>query len=359
MADGQLRRVGAVSRLAAALATTVALGRGALATVIPGGGQGKSDCYVVLDVAGTRALRSARILECPDGDPSCDLDGLCNDQCLFGLRVCINQPGSAECTPPAALDRLRLRYRPPNVTLRPPAVLRGPVCSDEVEAGVAIVQVRQPKVACIGDVCSGKKRPGHARATASATAVSGTKPRFDRDTYILRCLPRIPSCPATTTTTSMTSTTSLPPTTTTTSTTSTTSTTTTTTSTTSTTLCQSTLFTFFVNSTIGGVFDPAVWEANVTTQGTAACNVTVQTPSGNISNVFGDKWQIIGIKGFSNCVFSGNCDSNLGTCTNCTGVDPPDFCPPLAFADCTDNRPSCTTALNGNARAEAHVLCIP
>jgi hypothetical protein len=107
------------------------------------------------------------------------------------------------------------------------------------------------------------------------------------------------------------------------------------------------------------VFDPAVWEANVTTQGTAACNVTVQTPSGNISNVFGDKWQIIGIKGFSNCVFSGNCDSNLGTCTNCTGVDPPDFCPPLAFADCTDNRPSCTTALNGNARAEAHVLCIP
>src|SRR5262249_28756499 len=157
----------------------------------------------------------------------------------------------------------------------------------------------QPKVACIGDVCSGKKRPGHARATASATAVSGTKPRFDRDTYILRCLPRIPSCPATTTTTSMTSTTSLPPTTTTTSsstttttttsttsttttttttttstTSTTTSTTTTTTSTTSTTLCQSTLFTFFVNSTIGGVFDPAVWEANVTTQGTAACNVT-------------------------------------------------------------------------------------
>src|SRR5262249_25619563 len=205
---------------------------------------------------GRRGVRGASILGWAGGDRRWDLERLCNDQCLFGLRVCINQPGSAECTSPAALDRLRLRYRPPNVTLRPPAVLRGPVCSDEVEAGVAIVQVRQPKVACIGDVCSGKKRPGHARATASATAVSGTKPRFDRDTYILRCLPRIPSCPATTTTTSMTSTTSLPPTTTTTSssttttsTTSTTSTTTTTTSTTSTTTSTTTTTTSTTSTT--------------------------------------------------------------------------------------------------------------
>ena len=105
------------------------------ATLIPGGGPEKSDCYVVLAVEGTRALRTKRILECPDGDPSCDLDGLCNDQCRFGLRVCINQPGLAGCTPPRALDRLRLRYRPPTVTLRAPAVLQGPVCSDTVEAG--------------------------------------------------------------------------------------------------------------------------------------------------------------------------------------------------------------------------------
>jgi len=136
MVEGQ--RCGALIRIAAALASRVALATGAFATVIPGGGPETSDCYVVLDVEGNRALKSARVLTCVDGDPSCDLDCLCNDQCLFGLRVCINQPGFAGCTPPSALDRLRLRYRPPTVTLSPPAVLRGAVCSDKVDAGVAV-----------------------------------------------------------------------------------------------------------------------------------------------------------------------------------------------------------------------------
>src|SRR5262249_47815992 len=144
------------------------------ATLIPGSGPEKSDCYVVLAVEGTRALRTKRILECPDGDPSCDLDGLCNDQCRFGLRVCINQPGLAGCTPPRALDRLRLRYSPPTVTLRAPAVLQGPVCSDTVEAGVAVIQ--RPNVACTSAACSGRKRPGRAPGTASARAVRGTQP---------------------------------------------------------------------------------------------------------------------------------------------------------------------------------------
>src|SRR5262249_16718168 len=170
------------------------------ATLIPGGGPEKSDCYVVLAVEGTRALRTKRILECPDGDPSCDLDGLCNDQCRFGLRVCINQPGLAGCTPPRALDRLRLRYSPPTVTLRAPAVLQGPVCSDTVEAGVAVIQ--RPNVACTSAACSGRKRPGRARVTASARAVRGTQPRFARNSYVLRCLPRVGPCPQMTTTAS-------------------------------------------------------------------------------------------------------------------------------------------------------------
>src|SRR5262245_23373175 len=89
----QPRPVGAMMRIAAALASTVAFATGAFATMIPGGGPARSYCYVVLDVEGTRALRSKRILECVDGDPSCDLDGVVNDQCEFGVRVCVNQPG--------------------------------------------------------------------------------------------------------------------------------------------------------------------------------------------------------------------------------------------------------------------------
>ena len=191
--DGRLRRLGAVMRTAAALVAMVALATGAVATVIPGGGPEKSGCYVVLDVAGNRALRTARILECVDGDPNCDLDGLCNDQCEFGLRVCINQPGLADCTPPRALDRLTLRYTPPTVTVRPPAVLQGPVCGDVLDARVAVIQ--RPNVACTSAVCSGRKRPGRARVTASARAVRGTQPRFARNSYVLRCLPRVGPCP--------------------------------------------------------------------------------------------------------------------------------------------------------------------
>src|SRR5262245_39987356 len=184
--NGHLRPISAMMRIAPALASTIAFATGAFATVIPGGGPARSACYVVLDGAGTRALRTARILECVDGDPSCDLDGLCNDRCEFGLRVCINQPGLAGCTPPRALDRLRLRYTPPTVTVRPPAVLQGPVCGDAVDARVAVIQ--RPNVACTSAVCSGRKRPGRALVTAIARAVRGTRPRFDRDSYVLRCL---------------------------------------------------------------------------------------------------------------------------------------------------------------------------
>jgi microsomal dipeptidase-like Zn-dependent dipeptidase len=189
----QPRPVRAMMRIAAALAWTIAFATGTFATVIPGGGPAKSDCYVVLDVEGTRALRSTRILECVDGDPSCDLDGLANDQCEFGVRVCVNQPGMPGCTPPSALETLRLSYRPRTVTLRRPAVLGGPVCSDTVRAGVAVIQ--RPNVHCTGAACSGRKRPGRARIVTSARAVRGTRPRFARHSYVLRCLPQVSPSP--------------------------------------------------------------------------------------------------------------------------------------------------------------------
>src|SRR5262245_22361736 len=187
--------VGAMMRIAAALASTIAFATGAFATVIPGGGPAKSDCYIVLDVEGTRALRSKRILECVDGDPNCDLDRVTNDQCEFGLRVCVNRPGMPGCTPPSALDSLRLRYSPPTVRLRPPDVLEGPVCSDTVKAGVAVIQ--RPNVRCNNLGCFGRKRPGRARIVARVQAPKGTRPRFRRDFYVLRCLPRVSPAPAT------------------------------------------------------------------------------------------------------------------------------------------------------------------
>src|SRR5262249_70178 len=108
-----------------------------------------------------------------------------------------------------ALDRLTLRYTPPTVTVRPPAVLQGPVCGDVLDARVAVIQ--RPNVACTSAVCSGRKRPGRARVTATARAGRGTRPRHDRGSYVLRCLPRVPPCSETTTTSTSTTSTMPPP----------------------------------------------------------------------------------------------------------------------------------------------------
>jgi len=62
-------------------------------TTVPGGGQAKSDCYVVLDASGSGGFTAPSTVTCTDGDPSCDQDGACNDSCTFSVRFCVNQPG--------------------------------------------------------------------------------------------------------------------------------------------------------------------------------------------------------------------------------------------------------------------------
>jgi pathogenesis-related protein 1 len=226
LVERQVREAGSVMRIAAALAATLALATDAVATIVPGSGGATSNCYAVLEVEGTKAPTSPGIFTCEDGDATCDLDGQCNDECLFGLRICIDQPGQGGCTPPSALTSVRARFKPARIQLRPPTELQGNVCSTTLRSMVA-VRVRP----------NGRKAPGEVRAKILARAVAGTRPRIDRDTHILKCLPRVGPCPTTTTSTSTTiipSTATTAPTTSTTSTILTTSTTVPTTTTTST-----------------------------------------------------------------------------------------------------------------------------
>ena len=177
-------------RILSAFAVTFALATAAVATIVPGSGRAISNCYAVLDVEGTRALTTSRLLTCEDGDPSCDLDGQCNDQCLFGLSICINQPSLAGCTPPSALSSVRAHFKPARIQLLPPTVMEGNACSPTLLSGVA-VKLRP----------NGKKAPGVGRARIVAKAVAGTRPRVSGDVYIVKCLPRVGPCPTTTTTT--------------------------------------------------------------------------------------------------------------------------------------------------------------
>jgi hypothetical protein len=125
--------------------------------------------------------------------------------------------------------------------------------------------------------------------------------------------------------------------------------------------CVVTTFDFTINSSGGGPFADSHWDDGTITQGTAPCSVTVKAPSGDIVLVgdLGDHWTINSIGSFSSCAFTDSCDSHGGTCTNCIGVDAPSSCPPLGIPNCTNNRPSCSTGLNGNATDSAHVQCLP
>ena len=62
-----------------------------------GGGQPKSDCYIVYpDLV---INKGSNKVECTDGDPTCDTDGQCQGTCSFGITACINDPNVAGCTP--------------------------------------------------------------------------------------------------------------------------------------------------------------------------------------------------------------------------------------------------------------------
>src|SRR5216117_3203988 len=177
MTDGKGRgaRVAVYTLSAIALVTMASAWAG---TTVPGGGQAKSDCYVVLDASGSGAFTAPSTVTCTDGDPSCDQDGACNDSCTFRVRLCVNQPGLPACVAPLSLDSVK----PGSL---PPPGLIGENCGSFVDK---TVQVRTR---------GNRKRPGKLKIKAQGKAPKGTKPRVDKDTYVLVCQPRKCGTPGT------------------------------------------------------------------------------------------------------------------------------------------------------------------
>jgi hypothetical protein len=165
------------------------LGSRVSAGLIPGG-QTKSDCLVELNVEGIDSpgpnVSAGRVVTCTDGDP-CDTDGVCgNNSCTFNVAVCINQqdPNLPACHPPASLQKLHVNSK---LVGAEPSSFVGSACGTFV--GVPVP--------------SNRKR-GMVRLSANATAPKSTKPRRDRDTFILKCVARTTPCGPTTSTTTTT-----------------------------------------------------------------------------------------------------------------------------------------------------------
>jgi len=199
-----------------------ALAQPAAATVLPGGGPAKSDCYVTLKTNGTTAATKPNKLDCTEGDPACDTDGCGNGQCTIGVALCVNQDGVSGCNPPATLTSVKVKKQ----ALTPPA-LNSSACGSFVDEVLPLVMKK------------GRERPSRPLTFGVLAKAAGSKPPTDKDSYTIRCLPRTTACPTTTTapptTSTSTSSTSTTSTSTSTSSTSSTSTSSTSTSTTETT----------------------------------------------------------------------------------------------------------------------------
>ena len=95
---GRSVRVGALvaSLLVSAFSPAVA------EPLVRGGGSAATDCILYFDVPGANKPsppKPPKHVDCDDGDPACDADGLRNGQCVFDVSLCVNSTAFSECMP--------------------------------------------------------------------------------------------------------------------------------------------------------------------------------------------------------------------------------------------------------------------
>jgi hypothetical protein len=188
--------MGLVGKWTAATAVAVlGLGLGATsasAVVVPGNGKADSNCYAELDLEGDGFSisfeKKATVASCVDGT-DCDLDGVCNNSCTFGIGVCINVPGQEGCTAPGTLESMKakgnvtgVKGESGKIVIDASQLLEGSVCGAFVDV---VVPLKESK----NNVKSNK-----GKVKLDAKAPKGTKPRKDKDKYDLVCEPAPGGC---------------------------------------------------------------------------------------------------------------------------------------------------------------------
>src|SRR5205809_7413873 len=175
------------------------------ATVVPGGGNKRTDCLLQMsaEAVGYPAGKTPKGVTCADGD-SCDFDRQRNGVCVFQVSFCLNEP--ARSCQPRSVSRLTLKLKkksPVDITPLQAALAAIPLpTSATVRAPAALVSV--PVV--------GPNKQGlvsSRRVPLKATAKAGGQ--SDPDTYGLTCVPTTVAGGPTTTTTPASTSTTLPP----------------------------------------------------------------------------------------------------------------------------------------------------
>ena len=137
------------------------------ATHVPGGGPKKSDCYSEFDVQG--GAITGVVVQCTDGDSSCDSDGAANGACVFTVALCVNQTDVSGCTPMPPLTTIKVK---PTGILPPPADLTGATCGANASITVPL---------------KGRKKNHPGKKILHVVAKSSGKPKVDTDKLVLKC----------------------------------------------------------------------------------------------------------------------------------------------------------------------------
>jgi hypothetical protein len=144
------------------------------AMVIDRGSHGKgSECYVALSGV---TLTRKRMIDCADGDPACDRDGLSDGACTFGVGVCALQTDMPGCVAAeaGAVTVTRISVKPRRVRLAiPPLPASVPACAPSSPIRVPLRR--------------GGRKPG--KLALRVLAVTTGRPRKDSDRIVLRCFP--------------------------------------------------------------------------------------------------------------------------------------------------------------------------
>jgi hypothetical protein len=160
-----------------------------IAALIPGGGVRSTDCFAEFSDAPAFVNGHGRPTTqsiCHDGD-ACDRDGAADGVCTFGVGVCFNVTGSAQCTP-TGVESFAV-VPPPSGPVDPQfaalSTAAGPLMPSTTMECVGPFPVTVPT-----RLVRGEHKPGSkVLHTVTTHTPTGGRAQHDRDTLTLRCLP--------------------------------------------------------------------------------------------------------------------------------------------------------------------------
>src|SRR5262245_6224299 len=157
--------------------------RAAAATLVPGGGNRRTDCILQMSAEGVGfpAGKTPKGVSCADGD-LCDLDGRRNGACVLQVSFCLNEPTRA-CQPRAVVGA-------PGTTKK-----SSPVDDSAMQAALATMPLPTMATGCSPAVLVSIPLPGPNRKGVVKTkrvVVRGKSKagrHRDTDKFKLACVP--------------------------------------------------------------------------------------------------------------------------------------------------------------------------